>query len=134
MLYDTVYDIVYNTPNWAVEGAVPARHRVPGTDMFMLPRDLQEDEDEDRYLGTPDPNDDADLDLDGGAPGRADPLDPLANFLKELKDLSSMSLAGPDIADLASAILRTSCPCAPAPAYPCAQAGGRSTRSRCCKL
>ena len=85
MLYNIVYDIVYNTPNRAGEGAVPSRHRVPGTDMFMLPRDLLDDEDEDRELGTPDPNDDADLDLDGGAPGRADPLDPLANFLKELK-------------------------------------------------
>ena len=66
----------------------------------MLPRDLLEDEDEDRDTGTPDPNDDADLDLGGGAPPRADPLGPLANFLKELKDLSSMS--GPDIADLVS--------------------------------
>ena len=66
----------------------------------MLPRDLLEDEDEDRDTGTPDPNDDADLDLGGGAPQRADPLGPLANFLKELKDLSSMS--GPDIADLVS--------------------------------
>ena len=64
----------------------------------MLPRDLLEDEDEDHDPCTPDPNDDAYLDLGGG--GGADPLDPLANFLKELKDLSSMS--GPDTADLVS--------------------------------
>ena len=68
MLYDIEYDILYDTPNRAGEGAVPSRHRVPGTNMFMLPRDLLEDEDEDRDLGTPDPNDDADLDLDGGGP------------------------------------------------------------------
>ena len=68
--------------------------------MFMLPRDLLEDEDEDCYPGTPDPNDDSDLDLGGGAFPRADPLDPLAKFLKELKDLSCMS--GPDIVDLVS--------------------------------
>ena len=53
--------------------------------------------------GPTEPNDDADLDLGGGSPPRADPLDPLANFLKELKDLSSMS--GPDIADLVSELL-----------------------------
>ena len=87
MLYDIVYNIVYNTPNRAGEGAGPSLHRVPGTDMFMFPRDLLVDEVEDRDPGTPDPNDNADLDLDGGAPGRAYPLDPLANFLKELKDL-----------------------------------------------
>ena len=92
--------MVYYTPNWAGEGAVTSLHRVPGTDMFMLPRDLLEGEDEDCDPGTPDPNDNADLDLDGGAPGRADPLDPLANFLKELTDLSSV--LGPDIADLVS--------------------------------
>ena len=51
-------------------------------------------------IGPTDLNDDADLDLGGEAPSRAGPLDPLANFLKELKDLSSMS--GPDIADLVS--------------------------------
>ena len=64
--------------------AVPVRHRAPGTDIFMLPCDLQEDEDKDHDPGTPDPNDDADLDHGGGAPARADPLDPLANFLKEM--------------------------------------------------
>lgn len=84
----------------AVSGAVPSRHRVPGTNMYMLPHDLQDDEDEDRDPGPTDPNDDADWDFGGGAPPRADPLDPLANFLKELKDLSSMS--GPDISDLVS--------------------------------
>ena len=66
----------------------------------MLPRDLLEDEDNDSDPCPTDPNDDADSDLGGGAPPRANPLDPLANFLKELKDLSSMS--GPDIADLVS--------------------------------
>lgn len=66
----------------------------------MLPRDLLYDDDEDRDPGPTDPNDDADWDFGGGASSRADPLDPLANFLKELKDLSSMS--GPDIADLVS--------------------------------
>ena len=55
MLYDIEYDILYDTPNRAGEGAVPSRHRVPGTDMFMLPRDLLGNEDEDRELGTPDP-------------------------------------------------------------------------------
>ena len=39
----------------------------------------------------------------GGAPARADPLDPLANFIQELQYLSSMS--GPDIAALMSDLL-----------------------------
>ena len=47
----------------------------------MLPRDLLEDEDEDCDPCPTDPNDDADLDLGEDAPPRADPLDPLANFL-----------------------------------------------------
>ena len=96
------YTIRYRIAYWAGEGAVPSQHRVPGTDRFMLPRDLLEDEDNDRDPGPTDPNDDADLDHGGGAPPQASPLDPLANFLKELKDLSSMS--GPDIADLVSEI------------------------------
>ena len=45
---EIVHDIVRNTPNWAGGDAVPSLHRVPGTDMFMLLRDLQEDENEDR--------------------------------------------------------------------------------------
>ena len=36
----------------------------------------------------------------GGAPVRAYPLDPMANFIKELEHLSSIS--GPDIAALVS--------------------------------
>lgn len=104
MVYYIVYDIYsLNYTLYIVRagaGSVPSRHRVPGTDMYMLPRDLQDDEDEDRDPGPTDPNDDADWDFGGGAPPRADPLDPLANFLKELKDLSSMS--GPDISDLVS--------------------------------
>ena len=70
--------------------------------MFMLSRDSLEDEDEDRDPCTSDPNDDADLDLGGGAPPRADPLDPLANFLKELKDTR------PDSATPATAAASTS--------------------------
>ena len=63
---EIVYDIVrnLNTPNRAGGDAVPSRHRVPHTGMFMLPRDLQEDEDEDGDPCTPDPNDDANLDHD----------------------------------------------------------------------
>ena len=63
----------------------------------MLPRDLQLDEGEGDY-GPPDPDDDADFEHDGGAPARADPLESLANLIKKLEDLCSMS--GPDIADL----------------------------------
>ena len=75
----------------------------------MLPHNLLGDVDEDREPSTPGPNDNANLDLSGGASLWADPLNPLANlasslrklnFLKELKDLSSMS--GPDIAGLVS--------------------------------
>ena len=69
-------------------------HRVPGTNVFMQPRDLFEDEDEGDH-GAPDPNDDADWEHGGGAPSRADPLDPLSDFIKELQGLSTMS--GPDI-------------------------------------
>jgi hypothetical protein len=60
----------------------------------MQPRDLFEDEDEGDH-GAPDPNDDADWEHGGGAPSRADPLDPLSDFIKELQGLSTMS--GPDI-------------------------------------
>ena len=58
--------------------------------MFMLPRDFQQDEREDDHC-PPDPHDEADFEHGGGAPARADPLDSLANFIKELQDLSSMS-------------------------------------------
>ena len=75
--------------------AVPSVNSVLGTDMFMLPRDLQQEEEE-RGFGPPNPNDDADLEHGGGAPARAYPLDPLANFIQELQNLSSMS--GPDVA------------------------------------
>ena len=91
--------ISYVIENRAGGYAVPSVHRVPGTDMFMLPRDLQQEEEE-RDFGPPDPNDDADLEHGGGAPARADPLDSLANFIQELQYLSSMS--GPDIAALVS--------------------------------
>ena len=53
-----------------------------------------------RDFGPPDPNDDADLEHGGCAPARADPLDPLANFIRELQYLSSMQ--GPDLAALMS--------------------------------
>ena len=55
----------------------------------MLPRELQHEEGAGDY-GPPDPEDDADFQHGGGAPARADPLDPFANFIKELEDLSSM--------------------------------------------
>jgi hypothetical protein len=49
--------------------------------------------------GPPDPHDDADFGQSGSAPGppraQAGPLDPLARFIQELEDLSSMN--GPDI-------------------------------------
>ena len=66
----------------------------------MLPRDLQQEEDDDLDHGPPDPNDDADLDRGGGAPARVVPLDPLANFIQQLQYLSSIS--GPDISTLVS--------------------------------
>ena len=66
----------------------------------MLPRDLQQVEDDDLDHCPPGPNDDADLDHGGGAPARVSPLDPLANFIQELQYPSSMS--GPDISTLVS--------------------------------
>ena len=57
----------------------------------MLPRDLQQEEDDDLDHGPPDPNDDANLDHRSGTPARVDPLD----LFQELQYLSSMS--GPDI-------------------------------------
>ena len=81
---EIVCDIVRNTPNGAGGDNVPSRHRVPGTDIFILPQDLQEDKDGDRDPCTPGPNDDADLDHGRGAPARANPLDPLSNYLKEM--------------------------------------------------
>ena len=69
--------------------------------MFMLSRDLQQDEGEDHH-GPPDPHDEANFELGGGAPAWADPLDPLANFIKELEYLSCMSWSGPDISALVS--------------------------------
>ena len=68
-------------------------------DMFMLPRDLQHEEQEGDY-GLPDPDDDADFEHGGGAPAKVDSRDPFANFIKELEGLFSMS--GPDIAGLVS--------------------------------
>ena len=50
--------------------------------------------------GPPDQDDDPDCDHGRVAPARADPLDPLANFIKYLKVLSPMS--GSDIAALVS--------------------------------
>lgn len=79
------------------QASIPSSHRVPGADMYMLPRDLQGDVD-DGDFGPPDPNDDADFG-DGGIPGgvrnRADLQDQLADFIRQLADISSMS--GPDI-------------------------------------
>ena len=45
------------------------------------------------------PSDDADFEHGGVAPERADPLNPLANFIKALEDLSSLTS---DIAALVS--------------------------------
>lgn len=63
-----------------------------------------DDDDSDLDHGAPDPHDDADFGGDGGGagpgPSRAHhrPLDPLALFIQELEDLSSMN--GPDISDV----------------------------------
>lgn len=76
----------------------------------MLAGVVQEDmssgsDNSDRDLGPPDPYDDADLeDCGSGAagpgPSRAQgrPLDPLARFIEELEELSSMN--GPDISSV----------------------------------
>ena len=57
-------------------------HPVPGTNMFMLPGDLQQEEEEGDN-GPTDPNDDANFEHGWGVPAWADPLDPspLANFI-----------------------------------------------------
>ena len=100
--YDILYDIVYNIGQVREHWRSPSLHRVPGTDIFMFPRDLLEVEDEDR---DPDPT----RLLTRmtiwiwtwwrcSSTGRS--TGSVCNFLKELKDLSSMS--GPDIADLLS--------------------------------
>ena len=65
-----------------------------GTDIFILPRDLQHKKEEGDH-GPPDLDIDADFEHGGGAPASADPLDLLASFIKELEGLSSMS--GTDI-------------------------------------
>ena len=64
-----------------------------------------DDDDSDLDHGAPDPHDDADFGGDGGGPAgpgpsRAHhrPLDPLARFIQELEDLSSMN--GPDISEV----------------------------------
>lgn len=79
---------------------MPSPQRVPGTDMHMLPRDLQEEEDDGDY-GAPDPNDDADFE-DQALPGPAlgETQDILSEFIKQLENLSSM--AGPDISAIVS--------------------------------
>ena len=59
---------------------------MPVVDTFRL-QDKRAD-----YHDPPDLHDKADFKHGGGAPARADPLDPLANFIKELQDLSSMAL------------------------------------------
>ena len=62
----------------------------------------EDDDDLDRDHGPPDPHDDDDFGHGGAAPAasgpsraQARPLDPLARFIQELEDLSSMN--GPDI-------------------------------------
>ena len=67
--------------------------------MFMLPDGFQEDEGEDDH-GPPDPHNEADFEHGGDALAQVDPLDPLANFIKELQDLLSMSCS--DISALVS--------------------------------
>ena len=55
-----------------------------------FPPDISNDDDDmDRDLAPPDPHDDADFGHGGGAPATQGPLDPLARFIQELKDLSS---------------------------------------------
>ena len=67
----------------------------------MLPRDLQQDEEECEY-GPLDPHDDADFVHGGEAPARADPLDPLANFIKQMSSMSSPDISAP-VSELLSA-------------------------------
>ena len=50
---------------WILTGTKP-EHQVQGTDMYMLPRDLQQVEEKFDYVPT-DPNDDADFEHGGGA-------------------------------------------------------------------
>ena len=61
----------------------------------MPPQADISDDDDDMDPGPPDPHDDADFGHGGGTPAAQGPLDPLACFIQELDDLSSMN--GPDI-------------------------------------
>jgi hypothetical protein len=66
-----------------------------------VPADMssEDDDDSDRDHGLPDPHDDDDFGHGGGASrAQARPLDPLARFIQELQDLSSMN--GPDISSV----------------------------------
>jgi hypothetical protein len=55
----------------------------------------EDDDNSDRDHGPPDPHDDDDFGHGGGAPAQARPLDPLALFIQDLEELSSMN--GPNI-------------------------------------
>lgn len=72
-----------------------------GAEIFLLPCDLQGEEEEGKY-SPPDPYDGAEIEHGGAAPARAGPLDPLANFIKELEDVTVSLMSGSYISALLS--------------------------------
>ena len=106
MVDDIVYEIVYyviscNIPIRAGGYTIPSVHQVPATAWHGHVHAISRFTTQGRFLeaegdyGPPDPDDDADFKHGGGeCHAQADPLDPLADFIKELKDLSSMSGPG----------------------------------------
>ena len=77
--FHIVNNVFWNKKYQANGVPIPFAYLVPGADMFMLPRDLQHDEEEDDHgllirMLPP-------ISSMVGAPPRADPLDPLANLM-----------------------------------------------------